>query len=164
MLNLTPSQKGAVAEAAIATKALEIGLTVLRPISEGRRYDLVIDLNPRLLRVQCKLARHLEGALLVQMNTNRYTPQGYVSTGYTSDEIDAIAAYAPASKRCYLLPISEVTSRCGVHLRLAPTRNNQARGIRWAQDYEFETALARLWEINPHRSDRDGASALKAIG
>jgi PD-(D/E)XK endonuclease len=41
MQDLTPSQRGAVAEAAIATAVIERGLTVLRPLTEGRRYDLV---------------------------------------------------------------------------------------------------------------------------
>jgi len=143
MFELTPSQKGAVAEAAITTVALELGLTVLRPMCEGRRYDIVIDLEPRLLRVQCKLARELDGVLLVTTHTNRYTPHGYVSTQYTPDEVDAVAAYAPKARRCYLLPIDDVTSRRGIHLRLAPTKNRQAQGIRWARDYEFETSLRR---------------------
>jgi hypothetical protein len=78
--HLTPSQKGAAAEAAIAAMAIELGLTVLRPLCEGRRYDLVIDLEPTLLRVQCKLARRLSGVLSVRLQTNRFTPAGYVST------------------------------------------------------------------------------------
>jgi PD-(D/E)XK endonuclease len=57
MNDLTPSQKGAVAEAAITAAAIQLGLVVLRPLSEGGRYDLMIDLDPALLRVQCKLAR-----------------------------------------------------------------------------------------------------------
>src|ERR1039458_614405 len=57
MGNLTPSQKGAAAEAAITAAVIQLGLTVLRPLCEGRRYDLVVDLEPRLLRVQCKLGR-----------------------------------------------------------------------------------------------------------
>jgi len=145
MRDLTPSQKGAVAEAAITTAALELGLTVLRPLCEGRRYDIVIDLEPQLLRVQCKLARQLDRVLLVGTHTNRYTPHGYVSTGYTADEVDAVAAYSPQTRSCYLIPIDEVASRRGVHLRLAPARNNQAQGIRWARDYEFEVSLRRHW-------------------
>jgi hypothetical protein len=145
--NLTPSQKGAVAEAAIATAAIELGLTVLRPLCEGRRYDLVIDLEPRLLRVQCKLARQLDGALLVPMHTNRYTPQGYVRTHYTADEVDAIAAYTPTSKRCYLIPLHTVPNRGGVHLRTSPARNHQAQGVRWACDYELEAALRRDFDL-----------------
>ncbi len=83
--------------------------------------------------------------MLVLTHTNRCTPHGYVSTQYTPDEVDAVAAYAPKARRCYLLPIDEVTSHRGVHLRLAPAKNNQAQGIRWARDYEFETSLRRYW-------------------
>jgi hypothetical protein len=141
--NLTPSQKGAVAEAGIAALAVQLGLTVLRPLCEGRRYDLVIDLEPELLRVQCKLARHVDGVLVVRLQTNRCTPAGYVSTTYTAAEIDAICAYSPNLHRAFLLPISEVSERAAIHLRLEPTRNNQAQGVKWARDHELEAMLAR---------------------
>jgi hypothetical protein len=32
-------------------------------------------------------------------------------------------------------------------LRLAPTRNNQALGLHWAQDYELEASLKRYWNV-----------------
>ena len=66
---LSPSQKGAFAEAAISAAALELGLTVLRPLCEGRRYDIVIDLEPRLVRVQCKLA-HREAVCVLTQNSS----------------------------------------------------------------------------------------------
>jgi len=56
MIELTPSQKGAAAEAEIAAAALRMRLQVLRPIGEGGRYDLAIDIGEKLLRVQCKWA------------------------------------------------------------------------------------------------------------
>jgi PD-(D/E)XK endonuclease len=124
--------------------AIELGLTVLRPLCEGRRYDLVVDLEPRLLRVQCKLARRVNGALYVCVKTNRCTPGGYVSTSYTADEIDAVGAYAPDLRSCFLIPIAEVAGRRAIHLRLDPARNNQAQGIKWARDYDFATVLAGL--------------------
>lgn len=51
MLNLTPSQKGAVVEGEIAVAAIRLELLVLRPIAEGARYDLAIDIGERLLRL-----------------------------------------------------------------------------------------------------------------
>ncbi len=84
MTALTPSQKGAAAEAAITAIVIQLSMTVLRPLCEGRRYDLVIDLEPELMRVQCKLARRLAGVLSVPLKTSRYTPGGYVTTSYTA--------------------------------------------------------------------------------
>jgi hypothetical protein len=123
--------------------AIQLGFTVLRPLCEGRRYDLVIDLEPRLLRVQCKLAQRLDGVVSVRLKTNRYTPGGYVSTSYSAAEIDAIGAYSPELNRCFLIPVAEVLSRRVLHLRLSPTKNGQAQGIRWADDYGFEAMLRR---------------------
>jgi len=142
--DLTPSQKGAVAEAAITAMAIQLGLVVLRPLSEGRRYDIMLDLDPELLRVQCKLARRRAGVLSVRLQTNRYTPRGYVMPCYTAAEVDVIAAYSPELHRGFLIPIAEAADRRGIHLRLDPTRNNQAQGIKWARDYEFAPAIGRL--------------------
>ncbi len=142
--DLTPSQKGAVAEAAITAMAIQLGLVVLRPLCEGGRYDIAIDLEPELLRVQCKLARSMSGVLLVGLATNRYTPGGYVSTMYTANEVDVIAAYSPELHRGFLVPISEASGRRAIHLRLDPTRNNQEQGIKWARDYEFASGIDRL--------------------
>jgi hypothetical protein len=140
---LTPTQKGAAAEAAITATVIQLGLTVLRPLCEGRRYDLVIDLEPELLRVQCKLAKRLDGVLSVNLTTNRLTPGGYVSTSYTSAEVDAIAAYSPELNRSFLIPIGDASGRRVIHLRLDPTRNNQVEGIRWADDYELDATIQR---------------------
>jgi hypothetical protein len=128
MDDLTPSQKGAVAEAAITAMAIQLGLVVLRPMAEGGRYDLVIDLEPELLRVQCKLAPRRSGVLSVRLQTNRCTPGGYVSTSYMAAEVDVIAAYSPDLHRGFLIPINEASGRRAIHLRLDPTRNNLLRG------------------------------------
>ncbi|MEA2140583.1 MAG: hypothetical protein QOC91_682 [Solirubrobacteraceae bacterium] len=144
MKALTPSQKGAAAEAAITAAVIQLGLTVLRPLCEGRRYDLIVDLEPRLLRVQCKLAKRAGGVLSIRLQTSRYTPGGYVYTSYSADEIDAFGAYSEELKRCFLLPIAEVEGKRGVHLRLDPSGNNQARGVRWASDFELEPMIRTL--------------------
>ncbi|MGP0101833.1 MAG: group I intron-associated PD-(D/E)XK endonuclease [Solirubrobacteraceae bacterium] len=151
--DLTPSQKGAVAEAAITAMAIQLGLVVLRPLCEGRRYDLMFDLEPEVLRVQCKMARRLSGVLVVGLATNRYTPGGYVSTKYTAAEIDVIAAYSPELHRGFLIPIDEASGRRALHLRLNPTRNNQAQGIKWARDYEFAPGIDRLRSGSGGRSE-----------
>lgn len=101
----------------------------------------MIDLEPELLRVQCKLARQLSGVLSIRLKTSRFTPAGYVATSYTADEVDAVAAYSPELHRCFIIPISEVSGRSAIYLRLEPTRNNQAQRIKWAWAYELEPML-----------------------
>jgi PD-(D/E)XK endonuclease len=141
------SQKGAIAETEIAVAATRLRLPVLRPVADGGRYVLVIDLGTRLLRVQCKWASRIDEILNVRCATSRHTPRGYIKTTYSSDQVDAIAAYSSDTDRCYLIPINKVEGMAAVSLRLAPTRNNQAVNVRWACDYEFETSLRRYWHV-----------------
>jgi hypothetical protein len=152
--DLTPSQKGAVAEAAITAAAIQLGLVVLRPLCEGGRYDLMFDLDPALLRVQCKLARRVDGVLSVSLRTSRYTPSGYIRTSYAATEIDAVAAYSPHLNRCFLLPIDQVAGRSAIYLRLDPTKNNQVERIKWARDYEFPAVMQRLKELQLETAQR----------
>jgi hypothetical protein len=49
-----PNHKGAVAEAKIAAAAIELGVPVLKPMSEHGRYDLVFEAGGEFLRIQCK--------------------------------------------------------------------------------------------------------------
>ncbi len=156
MNDLTPSQKGAVAEAAITAMAIQLGMVVLRPLCEGGRYDLLFDLEPELLRVQCKIARRLAGVLSVCLQTSRCTPGGYVRTSYTAAEVDVVAAYSPELQRGFLVPISEASGRRAIHLRLDLTRNNQEQGIKWARDYEFAPAMERLRSRSADRSPEPG--------
>ncbi|HEV7942649.1 MAG TPA: group I intron-associated PD-(D/E)XK endonuclease [Solirubrobacteraceae bacterium] len=153
MRSLTPSQRGAVAEAAIAAAAIELGLTVLRPLCEGRRYDLVIDLEPHLLRVQCKLAHRVGNVLVVNTRTNRCTPRGYVSTVYTADQIDALATYTPDLRKCHLIPATALQGRTSVYLRVGATANNQSTGVNWAADYELAHVLENLRGAAPGLGD-----------
>jgi len=115
------------------------------PVPQTKRDSSVpVDLEPRLLRVQRKLAKRVGGALAIRLQTSRYTPGGYVFTSYSADEIDAVGAYSVELKSCFLLPIAEVEGMRGVHLRLDPSGNNQARGVRWANHYELEPMIRKL--------------------
>lgn len=93
---------------------------------------------------QCKLAKRTGGVLAIRLQTSRYTPGGYVYTSYSADEIDAVGAYCGELKRCFLLPIADVEGMRGVHLRLDPSGNNQAQGVRWASDFELESMIRRF--------------------
>jgi hypothetical protein len=142
---MSTNQKGAIAEAAITAEAVRLGLVVLRPFPEGRRYDLVIDTDERLLRVQCKWGRRKGSVIVVMLTTCRHTPHGYVRSKYTADEIDGVAVYCHELDRCYFLPIDQVAGRSAIQLRLLPAANNQEAAINYAAEYEFG-AIAQLGE------------------
>jgi hypothetical protein len=141
---MTTDQKGAIAESAIAHAAIRLGIGVFKPLTDGERYDLIFDLRPRLLRVQCKWAARLSDALIVRCRSCRRTRHGLVHRGYTSEEVDAIAAYSLDLNRCYFVPLDQFDGRSTLQLRLVPARNNQQLGINWADDYDFAARLEAL--------------------
>ena len=140
---LTTNRKGTLAEAKIAAAAVEAGVGVARPLGD-ERYDLIFDLGERLLRVQCKWATREDGVVVARLYTCRRGPDGLISRRYRPGEFEAFGLYCPANDRCYLLPADEFVAHRVVTLRLAPSRNNQQLGIRWAQDYELTVTLGRL--------------------
>jgi hypothetical protein len=139
---LTTDQKGNVAETAITAAAVKLGAEVYRPIGEGQRYDLIFDVQSRLLRVQCKWSTRYDDILVVRCYSTRRIAGGkIVSRRYTETEIDAVAVYCDDLDRCYLLPVDLWSGRRQIHLRLSPTKNNQLLGINWARDFEFAATL-----------------------
>lgn len=140
---LTTNQKGAVAEIAIAHEAIKLGIGVLKPLAD-LRYDLVFDTGVDLMRVQCKWVARRGNVIVVRFYGARRSSRGLVRTFYEASEVDAFAAYCAEMDRCYFFPISEVEGSRQLLLRLDPTRNNQAKGIRWARAYELAAKLGAV--------------------
>jgi len=143
-LVLTTDQKGAIAESAIAHAAIKLGIDVYKPLSDGGRYDLIFEIGSALLRVQCKWAPRQGDVVLVRCRSCRRTRDGVRHRGYTSAEVDVIAAYCPDLDRCYLISADRFDGRLQLMLRLAPSRNNQRAGVNWADDFAFEARLEAL--------------------
>jgi hypothetical protein len=156
-----PNHKGNVAELAIATEAARLGLSVLKPLTEHERYDLAIEINGRLLRVQCKWARHSGDVVHIHVGRCRNRRGGYVRETYREEEIDALAAYCQALDRCYLLPVSMVAGKHALSLRTAPARNKQRAAINFAVDYELG-AVAQLEERRHGMAEVRGSSPLSS--
>lgn len=140
-----PNHKGNVAELAIAKEAADLGLSVLKPLTEHECYDLALDLGSQILRVQCKWANHTGDVVQIRVSKSRSSRRGYIRSTYQAGEIDALAAYCADLDRCYLLPVSMVAGKHVVHLRTSPARNNQRASINFAAEYELG-AVAQLEE------------------
>jgi PD-(D/E)XK endonuclease len=117
---MTTDQKGAIAELAIQLAATKLGIEVYKPVAEGGRYDMIFDLESRLLRVQCKWATRRGEVLVVGCQSARRCADGFIRRPYTAEEVDAIGAYYLELDRCFLIPIARVEGRPSIALRLSP--------------------------------------------
>lgn len=122
-------------EAIVLAELVKRGHTVLVPFGTNHRYDLVLDTKGRFVRVQCKTGRLREGVIRfstasVRSNTRRAFVRAY------HGEADLFLVYCPDTGRVYALSVDDAaSSNCA--LRVSPTANHQAKGIRWAADYEL---------------------------
>ena len=125
----------------------ETRIPFLVPLGENTRFDLAIELDGRLLRVQCKSGRLRRGA--VQFATcswyGHHPHPKELSRPYFG-EIEFFAVYCRETNGVYLIPIDDVQTRSYASLRIDPPRNNQRRRIRYAADYEIAkvSVVARL--------------------
>ena len=137
---LTTNQIGAIAEAEIVSAALKLGVGVFSAVHD-ERYDLIFDLRPRLLRVQCKTATVAGEVVVIRCYSCRRNAAGLLKRLYTSDEIDAVAAYCEQLDQAFLVPSERISGRSQIQLRLRRAKNNQMAGVNWADDFEFAARL-----------------------
>ena len=124
-------EKGNLSEARILAAFVAAGYLVSVPFGSGHKYDFVVDDSTRLFRVQCKTGRVKNGSLL--FNAYSQSGNGAVKMSYRG-LADLFAVLKPEDDKVYLIPVDEV-GVTDVSLRLAPTLNKQAQGIRWAEIY-----------------------------
>ena len=130
--------KGDLAELKVACDLVERGYRVAIPFGEDCDFDLVFWETPeRLERVQVKHARVRDGVIPVWCRSNSLT-NGKVKRikRYTARTVDWIAVYEPETNSCFYVHASELgDGRDMLSLRVAPTRNGQVIGVRYADDY-----------------------------
>ena len=118
--------KGDVAEQAIVLALLKAGKTVLRPVSNGLRYDLVVDnLDGTFTRVQCKT-----GTLKCDGGVVRFRPRSADARRPNGvpyhGQIDAFGVYCPQNGEVYFVPITHLSGiNSEVSLRLRPAKSGQ---------------------------------------
>ncbi len=128
-----PVNVGQRTEATILAELVKRGYRVLLPFGANHRYDLVIDLDGSFVRVQCKTGRLRNGCILFHAVSIRSNTTKVLTRGYRG-EADVFLVYCAETEQVYAVDVEDVGA-CEVKLRVAPTANNQERGIRWAADY-----------------------------
>ena len=126
---------------------------------------MILDVGGVLQRVQCKWASRYGDVVIARSSRCRRNRDGLIRRLYTRDEIDAFALYCLELDRCFFVPMAHAEGMQEIRLRLSPTRNNQRKGIHWADDFDFaatlraqQGAVAQLGERMPGRHEVTGSS------
>lgn len=138
-MKLDTKQKGNLTELQCITACYELGYNVSIPYGENSRYDFILDLNGKLLRIQVKsshLKKNLKNpnnAISFACRSSNTNASGNTYHRYTKEQIDYFATYW--NGKCYLVPVNE----CSVEKTLwfNTPANNQKSYISMAKDYEL---------------------------
>jgi len=119
-------QKAAFVLAKVQQKACEIGAVVAVPLTEGQRYDCLLDWKG-LHRVQLKYCGvAANGVVKVKLTTGNGRTASRRS--YSSEEVDAVVGYVPSVNQLIWIPAKLFDGKTSIYLRTTPTRNGQKKG------------------------------------
>ena len=143
MSELTTKQKGNITELECLLSFVKEGYKVSIPYGEDCRYDLVVDINNKLYRVQCKTSHALtnpEDGFKFKSQSVVITTHGTKQSTYSEQEIDYFATMYEG--QCYLIPVNE----CGHEktLRFRYPANGQKKGISLAENYTLQKMIERI--------------------
>ena len=128
-------RKGEISESIIISEMLKKELNVSIPFGENTPYDLIIDRNGELEKIQCKTGKLKEG--VIRFNTVS-TRSNFSETSEKSykGRIDKFMVYCPDLDSLFEIP-EEEASKGKMKLRVKEPENNQTKGINWAEDYKL---------------------------
>ena len=130
-----PVDVGLRTEAAIVSQLIRKGYDVLVPLGVNQRYDLVLEINGRFVRAQCKTGRFRAGVVRFSPRSTRCNRHSIQTRGYRG-EVDIFLVYCRELDRTYAVPVEEAPSS-EMWLRVEPALNGQRLGTHPAARYEL---------------------------
>lgn len=130
------NQKGDVGELAVASKLSQLGYKVAIPFGHDWKYDLIVEVDGELKRVQIKTCKPKRGMLRIYTRSMSNITKGkQVRTTYTKDDFDYLIVYDYENHNFYNIPMDVVhETKDSIWLRVIPT-SNKLKTIRRAEDY-----------------------------
>lgn len=123
-----------MAELKVEIRAYEKGYVVSKPSCESR-YDLVIDIDNKLLRVQVKYLDVIsKDGCALELDLRKETRNNGIKRAYSSDEIDIVAVYVPCKNIVMWLPPALFNNRQSICFRIKPLKRN-VKGSRFVEDF-----------------------------
>ena len=134
---MNTKQIGNLTELQCATRLYELGCAVSIPFGNSEKYDLIIDVNNKLYKIQCKHSSEYcndNGEvkyIKFQQTWQSHTSHSWTQFKYLEDEVDFFATFY--NGECYLIPQNECSHE--KRLRIKPPKNNQTKGVSFLSNY-----------------------------
>ncbi len=134
--------KADIAEAAVITALLKRGFKVLKPIGDRLPYDLALDVNGKLLKVQVKSAWYYNGSYTVnsrRTKTNRRRMRRrMLRSRYDDKDFDFAILYIDRIDTFYVMPISVFSGyKSGINLVESEKRQRKPQSAMYRERWDL---------------------------
>ena len=133
-------EKGDLSEARALFEFQKLGIPVSIPWGDNLRYDLVIEVDNHLYKVQIKTANEIHNGAIkcyTRSSKNHTTNKKY---DIYENDADYFVFYNHDMDKIALVPVEEVGKQKSFSLRIRKPSNNQSN-VRYFDDYSFEKIL-----------------------
>jgi len=122
------NQVGDVAEQAVVLRAMELGWRVCLPVGNSSSYDLIIDVDGRLVRIQVKSAWSdtKSGNYIVDNRRTKTNRREMIRGEYKKNDFDFAIVYLPDVKVFYVMPV-EIFIEYGSSVTFVETQKRQRK-------------------------------------
>jgi hypothetical protein len=98
--------KSDIAESAVTTELLKRGFNVLKPVGDRLAYDVALDINGKLIRIQVKSAWYnkKDDAYVVDVRRTKTNRRRMVRKKYEDGDFDFAVVYIGNLEMFYVLP------------------------------------------------------------
>ena len=141
-----------VAEAAVLTELLKRSFRVLRPIGDRLPYDLALDRDGRLIRIQVKSAWYesAKGLYTVDVRRTKTNRRDMRRDYYNPNDFDLAILYLHDLGVCYIMPVHVfMTYRSGISLIESEKRQRKPRSSAYRERWDL---LLSLHQEKPKKS------------
>lgn len=118
------------------------------PYGDCARYDIVVDIDNKLYRIQCKTARwstdtrQEKVAFEINTVTTTSNTKKTIRRKYSEEEVDYF--YTCFQGKSYLVPIKEIAGKTSFRWRYEYPSSGQKQGIHLAEEYEFQKQVDKI--------------------
>jgi hypothetical protein len=143
--------KADIAEAAVITALLKRGFSVLKPVGDRLPYDLAVDVNGKLLRIQVKSAWYYNGNFTVDTRRTKTNRRQMLRARYGESDFDFAIIYIDRIDAFYVMPISVFASyKSSISLVESDKRQRKPKSAEYRERWD----LLSKWAVQPATAER----------
>ena len=140
-------QKGLLTEINCIQDFIRLGYRCLKPVDDGSKYDLVVDLGNKFIRIQCKTASWatdtVQEKVAFTINTCCQTTNTKATTRHKYSKNDIDYFYTWFEGQGYLVSIEEATG-VTFRWRYEYPVSGQKQNIHIADEYKIEEVIQAI--------------------